>query len=358
MVKIVLFVPYLYNGGAERVCSIWANNLSEIYDVTILVYRRLENEYFVNSRVKIECLNEYDFGNCSFLKKIKILKKYLKENRIDIIIPFMPTQSLYSHFASCFLKTKVIHNIRCNPYSDPSNLFKRFIRDYCIKRDKLLIVQNEEQLAYFNKFNITKKVIYNPINSKIIKEDFNYRGFLKKVILVGRLDQQKNYYMLFDAILELNKKGIKDIVFDIYGDGEQKNELNDYIKNNNLENARLMGNSSDIFNIEKKYDLYIMCSNYEGFPNALLEAMAIGLPVISTSCPTGPSSMINNKETGILVDVNNSIMLANEIENLYKNPELLKEYGKKGQNSVFEKYNSLSVKEKLLAFIKEVTEKC
>ena len=355
MTKIVLFIPYLYNGGAERVCSIWANYLCFNYDVTILVYRRLEKEYYVNSNVNIECINN-DHSKLSFFKVVKELKKYLKSNKIDIIIPFLPSQSFYAHFASIFLKTKVIHNIRCNPQLDPSSSIKRWLRNFCIKRDKLLIVQNEEQLAYFNKFKIKKCIIYNPINSKISKENFNYNKTLKKIILVGRLAEQKNYYMLFKTAKILKDKGISNITFDIYGDGELKNELDTYIRENHLNNVRLMGNSSDIFNVEKKYDLYIMCSNYEGFPNSLLEAMAIGLPAISTNCPTGPKSMITNKKNGVLVDVNDSKMLAQEIEYLYNHPNLLKKYGICGQSTVFERYDGEVIKAKLIKFIKEVTE--
>lgn len=131
-------------------------------------------------------------------------------------------------------------------------------------------------------------------------------------VAVGRLSEQKHFSLLIKAF-----RHVRDAVpcrLLILGEGEQRTELEELVWHLNLnEDVVLMGWRDNPFRIMGAADIFVLSSLYEGFPNALLEAMAVGLPVISTACPSGPAELLGNGEFGVLVPPDNVTTLAIEM---------------------------------------------
>ena len=131
--------------------------------------------------------------------------------------------------------------------------------------------------------------------------------------MAGRLEPQKNYSMALRAVQKV-KKVYPDIQLDIFGKGKAADRIQEEINQLDLsENVVLHGWSDNTIREFQSRDLYMLTSNSEGMPNSLMEAMAVGLPCISTDCETGPSDLITDGIDGYLVPINDSDMLANRL---------------------------------------------
>ena len=121
----------------------------------------------------------------------------------------------------------------------------------------------------------------------------------KRIVAVGRLEAQKNYPLLIKAFYLISNE-FKDYIVEIYGEGQERSELSKLINELNLNNrVLLMGRHSDVHERIKDASLYVLSSDYEGMPNALMEAMALGLPCIATNCSGGgPKTLITNEVNG------------------------------------------------------------
>lgn len=343
--NILLIVLQLYDGGAERVASIWASYLSnkDEYNVHLLSYWPANREYKIDDKVIRKSLYDTDEAKFKYrhFEIIRLLRSYIKDNNIDVIIPFTDYPGLHSSLARLFIaKSRVVYTIRINPWVYPQNIYKRIIRDFLVWKNKCLIVQTPDQMDYFKSVkNLNTCVVPNPINPKCSDLQKKYSGKLDRIVCVGRLElRQKNYGMVVEAIRILKERNVC-ISVDIYGDGPCRDKLQQIIDEEGLSSQiTLKGNVENILEVEAQYDLFLMTSNYEGFPNALLEAMAIGMPVISTNCRTGPNLMIENGINGVLVDVGNSEELAETILKLKTNVAMMERMGICAKESVYDKY--------------------
>jgi glycosyltransferase involved in cell wall biosynthesis len=182
---------------------------------------------------------------------------------------------------------------------------------YLYKKADGFVFQTEDAAKYFEGIiKCDSKIIPNPINPKFIKEP--YKGEREKnIVTVGRLESQKNQKMLIEAFGKIESK-YPEYSLLIYGDGSKKEELQDLIKEKGLENKVILkGKIDDVENVIDKAKMFVLSSDYEGMPNALMEAMALGLPCISTDCPCGgPRYLMENGKSGLLVPVGNSDAMA------------------------------------------------
>ena len=150
---------------------------------------------------------------------------------------------------------------------------------------------------------------------------------------VGRLEPQKDYYTLLKGLSICSQKNIK-FNCDIYGAGSEKLKILNLINNFKLKNKVILkGITNKMIKLYHKYDLYILTSKFEGYPNTLLEAVSTGVPSISSDCEYGPNEIIKNKVNGLLFESSNPedlskkiVYLNNSNMNFYKK---LKKYNKK-----------------------------
>lgn len=357
MKKIMFVVPTLSSGGAERVVSIWSSELAKMgVDIHLLVFYRVENEYLVNDKVKIHAIkeNKDQYDKMSKLSKIKFLRSKLKRLNPDTIIPFISHVGLMVNIARVGLKIKLIETIRIDPKYSPKNNVLRLFRNLSVLLSNACIVQNEEQKKYFPKW-IHKKiyVIANPISDEFIQAERTIKSSdIRTITAVGRLEYQKNYTMLINAFSKLQNL---DLTLNIYGEGSLKDDLQIIINDLGLSNSiKLCGRSNDIKEVYMNTDLFVLSSNAEGMPNSLMEAMAVGLPCISTDCPTGPSNLIDNGINGVLIPVDNEEALINAISNMINNPKDAYQFGKRAKEKMISNYAVKFNVIKLLKFLNEI----
>jgi len=193
------------------------------------------------------------------------------------------------------------------------------LRKIAYKRPNGFVFQTPDAQKYFNKkIQNRSRIILNPLTEKLPEPYVGERD--NRVVAVGRLEPQKNYRFLLDAFAEFIKIH-PEYILEIYGDGEQN--IQAVIEEKQLQDKVILkGFSKTVLEDIKSAGMYVMSSKYEGLPNALMEAMALGLPCISTDCPCGgPRLLIRDKENGLLVPLNNVESLVTAMQYVAENKE-------------------------------------
>lgn len=355
--KILFYIGNLRKGGAERVVATLSNKLVEKNEVIIITTTDEKVEYSLDKSIKLFSLKNFDGNKNPLVKNIiylKRLKDYIKEIDPDIILGFLPELSYRLLILKPFIKSPVIISDRNDPKIEYASLKSRTIMKFLYKRADGFVFQTDEARDYFcKKIQDKSIVIANPVDDRFLKT--KYVGYKStEFINVGRLNEQKNQILLIESFKDVIKK-YPNYKLLIYGEGSLKNELSMYIKDNKLNNnVKLCGNVDDIENILKDKKGFILSSKYEGMPNALMEAMAVGVPCISTDCPCGgPRELIKNNINGLLVKSNDKNELVSAMYKIIENDKMCKKIAmsaKKNMNN----YSCDKIVSKWFEFMKEV----
>lgn len=264
------------------------------------------------------------------------------------MIPFSNFVGVHVQLAAFGLRSKVIQTVRNDPRNYPKSTIERMLRDLCFLTMWRGFVQNKRQLEYFSETVRKKTVILpNPV-SDVFFEIQRPNRKIYTIVAAGRLHEQKNYPMLIKAAAILKKRKY-EFVIKIYGEGPERSTLDSLVKKYDVDSCCILcGRSNDMKTVYQDADIFVMTSNYEGMPNALMEAMASGLPCVSTDCPSGPSELITEEVTGFLVRLNDHNQLADKIARLLNNSELSKCIGDKARNEIKSKYTEDIISERFI----------
>ncbi|MBO7303959.1 MAG: glycosyltransferase [Clostridia bacterium] len=345
MKKILFISGHLTNGGAQRVVSVVTSSLAEKgYDVSLLLFTRSKAEYPISPKVKIVSISENgeDYQKVSLFQRARFIRKYLKQFKPDVAVGFLEGgYALY--ISSIGMRFKKIASTRIDPeVIMRAKGFRAKINRAWFRSADYIVVQTESQRKRLPQKLAKKSVtIENPISDKALSIEKSTYSSCKKIVMAGRLAKQKNYPMVFRAISTVKQK-YPDIHVDIFGLGDEQENLAKQISEMHLnENITLRGWSTDTIGEMVKYDAFILSSNYEGLPNSLMEAMAVGLPCISTDCTTGPSDLIKDGTNGFLVPVDDDKMLASRITELIEMDEDKRfKIGYSARKNLSDNYNS------------------
>ena len=307
--KIAIFMPRIVGGGSERFATVLANGLSARgHDVRLLTGPPKKGEFFLSNEVKRFIL----YKKISLLKDAKTLHNYLKTNQIDVCVAVGVYPNLVAALANIHLKSFIILSERNAPKQDYLSLRIRILRKFLYWRGDAFVFQTPDAKAFYSK-SIQKRgvVIPNPLLENLPIRIKNTRH---EIVAVGRLMPQKNYPLLLAAFAMVEKKH-PDYILRIFGRGPLEEKLKSYAKSLDIANKVIFeGFSLNVHDKIKESEIYVLSSDFEGLPNALMEAMAMGLPVVSTDCPCGgPKMIIENETNGVLVPVGNKELMASSI---------------------------------------------
>lgn len=362
MRKVLFYIHSLNRGGAERVLVQVLNYCKNQFEVILLTDEYAKDEYECPNGVKRININDTLPGNgnagriSSMIYRFKAIKRVCKEEKVDAAIAFMDKSGIRLTLATRNLAIGKGIAIR----SDPTEiLHTKGQRQLLLKAFRIAnkgIFQYEGQMELFPKWVWSKGVcISNPANEAFhLTEEVTERT--EEIVTVGRLFDYKNHKMLIDAFSRICDK-YPDTYVTILGEGPYREETEDYIREKGLEERiKLPGASINVETRIRNSKMFVLTSDTEGMPNTLLEAMLLGLPCISTDCPSGgPHSMIEDGINGLLVPVNDSDALAESMDRILSNDELANKLGTNAKK-IYDSCNETIVSQKWISLVEELTE--
>ena len=334
MNHILFYLSGLEQGGTERVVV----NLAEFfwnkgYKVTLATTHQSNNEYSISQGIKrILTSPSHDFITNSRISNFKIrlttLRSILREEQPDVVAAFIGKNNMMAILSSVGLHIPVYVAVRGEPMAEYYSRGMRLMAKILFVFAKGVILQTEQSKDFFPIW-IQKKchILSNPLKTDFLKE--NLREQVENTIVtVGRCDENKNQKLLIDAFAEIEDRYPNTKVY-LYGDGELRSQLIEYVEKLGLSNQILLhGKVEDTRETIKNAGIFVLTSNTEGMPNALIEAMVLGLPVISTNCPCGgPKMLIEEGKNGLLIPVGDKKALADAIIQLLDNPDIRQSLG-------------------------------
>ncbi len=341
--KIVFVIPGLGPGGAERVatllCNFWAG---EGHAVTLITFEGDEAApfYALDQDVALRRLAvSASSGGARLLNninRVSRLRALLREHRPDAVVAFTTDANVISLLATRGSEIPVVISERNQPDRPGLALVHRLARQFTYRFADAVVVQTEDIASWMRKrFRVPVHVVPNPVrvpdsNSPNVAAD---RPLL---IAVGRLTEQKGFDVLIEAFARAAAKH-PDWTLAIYGEGPARPQLEMLRDALSLQGkVSLPGLTRDVEPAYAEASLFVLPSRFEGYPNALLEALAAGLPVISTSAPGGASEILDDGRYGLLVAPGDAVALASALDRMMSDPTLRASYGAQAPNAVAE----------------------
>ena len=327
--KICFVTSTLISGGSERVMSLLANRFVEDgYDVEIINLNQHVVFYHIDSRVSL-LFAEDEVGR-SPVKKLKWLRKYVKQTRPDVVVPFMEAVYCFTLCALVGVDVPVVSSERIDPRKSP--FLRNILRRVFLPLTDWLVVQTQDIKDFYPRF-IQKKtsIIYNPVSEKV----FNLPDVEKTdmLISVGKLDDQKNHSLLINAFAKV-AQDFPSWKLVIYGEGPLRDSLELIVDSLQLQGRVLLpGRSEHVIEEMNKSKIFVFSSNYEGMSNAILEAVCVGLPVVTTNV-SGAKELV--QDGGYVVPIKSEEHLVQSMRSLMKDSALRKEMGEKNKIRAFD----------------------
>ncbi len=358
--NITIYIGSLSGGGAERVCCNLANFLSKKeHNVTMLTVSKTDElSYDLDNAVNLETLeSDKRIKNGvlrTLLKQIKLLS-FVRKHKTDVYIVMLPKTIRSLMIYKKFIKAPIVFSERADPSSYDKKT-QKYLKT-AAKKAEGIVFQTEDAKAWYLP-SITNKsiVIPNAINSDFIRPEYTgERG--KSIVAAGRLSEQKNFKLLIDAFASVSPE-YPEYNLKIFGKGPLEKELKDYAEALEVaDKTQFMGYVSNMPEQLEKASVFVLSSDFEGMPNALMEAMALGLPCISTDCPAGgPKYLIRDGENGLLIPVGNRGKMAEAVLKILGDKESADKMGKNAR-MVAEELAPERIYGKWEEFIKEVAER-
>ncbi len=351
--EIVFLIKCMSGGGAERVVSLLSSAVTEKgFETTLILTHQSQKDALLNNinpdikvislpdetentkinklTPKVIMLIARIIGKLNFLfgdkvsykssvlkylsrnfKEVTYLKKYFKNHKSSISVTFL-YDSIFLTLLSKNKSNRVIISERGDPVqSSNSKTTMAFLKNEFQKADGFVFQSPDAQKWYEENTSVKGTVIFNPIKADLPESYHGERQ--KKIVNFCRISAQKNLIVLVDAFEKFNRD-FPDYELYIIGDpvGNDAEGYIDLVKKRTEKTACkekifILPSRRDIHNEIKDYAMFVSSSDFEGMSNSMLEAMALGMPVVCTDCPAGGArAVINNGENGLLVPVGDS----------------------------------------------------
>ena len=320
MKKDVVFVTgSMRRGGAERVISILANELvNRGWRVHIITLLYSAVGYDLNNNIEIiDISNEKRNQLIDTPRLILTLRRLIKSIDPGVTVSFMLTINIVTWIASRGLSTRYIPSERNDPAVGRSKVI-HVLSCFAYSTAYRTVFQTERARSFYsNRIQRKGVIIANPVIVSGDRKD----SMQHKIVSVGRLEKQKNQELLIEAFSKVINEH-PEYSLHIYGEGSQRKHIEELISKLNIEsNVYLHGNVKDVHNQIADAEFFVLTSNYEGLSNALLEAVTIGIPCISTDCAGTDQAIIDGKN-GFIVPIGDITSLIDAMNKMINDSEM------------------------------------
>jgi glycosyltransferase involved in cell wall biosynthesis len=295
---------------------------------------------YLSERVKV-----VSGGGKRYGARLQALRRIVKEKRPDVVVSFLPNVNIAALAATAFSGVPCIACERSDPSTQPIGWVWKTACKWFYRYADCVTVQTEAvHTSIHQVYSGLKRlaVVPNPLPEDILgwqARQLEHDNSGRKTLLsLGRLSEEKQVDRIITAFAELAPR-FPDWDLAIYGDGPLRPALAAQIAHLGLtQRAFLRGRTHAPWQVMSQADAFVMASRYEGFPNALLEAMGVGLPCVSTDCPSGPREMSRGGIDALLVGVNDPDALHGALAQLMGDGALRRHLGRTARASVASRY--------------------
>jgi len=353
--RLALVIHGLSGGGAERVMTDMANHWARGgVHVALITLAAADTDVYRTEasvqRIGLDVMRESQSLMAAAknnLRRAGALRRALRQARPDFVISFTDQINVLTLVATIGMRLRVIICDRADPRHHPLGRAWSMLRRRFYFRCFSAVVQTEA-VRDLVKPLVGRRPVYVVPNAvgRDVRHVDSPAGQLvsdvtehpRRLVAMGRLAPEKGYDILIEAFATLADRH-PNWMLDIFGEGPLQDALQQQITRNNLEErVRLPGWTDDRLAEFSRADLFVMSSHYEGFPNALLDAMACGLPAVSFDCPSGPAEIIRHNVDGLLVEPENVDALSAALNQLMADESRRSDYAARATD-VFDRFS-------------------
>lgn len=338
--KIGFLIKDLSSGGAERATVSLANYFAlHSQDVEIITFNGSDSFYPLEELVSVHTADLGEMEQSASLKRligsvkrIFAIRKIVKQRNLDVLIGMSFAMTWYAVLATVFTGTKSVGTERSNPYRYKATKLNTFLRKLFYYFTDGYVFQTKRAAEFFGGKRSSRDIIIpNAIFNETVYTLSPPAERKKIICAVGRLIKLKRFDLLIDAFSQIADR-IPGYMLFIFGEGEEKDDLENQIEYLGLKDRVILaGADPQAVKFVNYASVFVLSSDFEGMPNALLEALAMGVPCVSTRCEMGPDELIEDGISGILTDVGSSEQLAEAMLEIIENPDLSRQLSENGR---------------------------
>ena len=336
MKKILFYISTLRSGGAARVMVNLANAFAGAgYTVTLVTNFKDEHEYAFSDSVHRICMEGEESKAGTLVKNLRrctALRRIIRKERPDACVSFMRENNFRLILSSFFLPSRTYVSVRSDPKMEYRGKVSRFLMRLLFPFADGCILQTGDALRWMpRRIQKRSRVIPNIVDERFFHGQRAEHP--EGILSVGRLTGCKRHDLMLEAYASLAENVTDDLYF--YGDGEELEALQSLADRLGIaDRVHFEGHISSLVPVYEKAKLFIMASDFEGMPNALLEALACGVPCISTDCPCGGPKEILQDGMGTLIPMGDATALADAMKSLLTDERKQQAYSHTAQTAM------------------------